>query len=123
MTQSNQVLDFIDFIASSRTEAGYSTEMLDRAIKFYKTPFSIKAVLQLFEGWSQAENDPIDIVNHHSNGEWSTVIQFHYNSYTLDGTNYEYLPETIGTFISDCLRYEDIDLRFSKMGIKELYGE
>lgn len=125
-------INFLDFY-----KPGRSVHQLTNAHKFYKRKFDPMEVMKYFQNWSVEKNDRkykngVILTNNNTQG-WKVKIWINDNSeYTFcsgsggtdnpQDTQWQYFPETMSEFISDCLRYKDIELLFSKQAIKEIYG-
>lgn len=123
------VCNFIDFCKAK------PMAQIERAMKFYKKPFNPREVMQYFQNWSMAKTnkyrDGIILTNINTETEktWKVKVWINDNSeYSFcsgseeEPENWQYIPKTMSDFISDCLRYDDVELLFSKKAIKEIYG-
>ncbi len=66
------------------------------------------------------------LTNKHSTEDWSTTITINDDAEYMFADNttcWQYVPKTISEFISDCLRYADIDLVLSEQGMVRIYGK
>ncbi len=99
------------------------------ALMFYEEKFVAEKVLEYFDNWelkyddSQYRKGKI-LINKHSTEKWKTTITINDDAEFMfaDNTNcWQYIPKTMSEFISDCLRYEDIDLLLSEQGIIKIY--
>ena len=127
------VLNFIDFCV------GKSKSQIESAHRFYKKPFDHKDVMRYFQNWSLSNTlkyrNGWVLTNINTELDCKVKIWINDNAEYVfcsgsDGTenpekqkSWQYLPKTMSEFISDCLRYEDIELLFNKKAIKEIYGE
>lgn len=124
-------INFTDFCKDKTANS------IHKALSFYKEEFKPEKVLDYFQNWSLTKSNKkyrngVILTNNTTQG-WKVKVWINDNSeYTfLSGTtgtenpeeeNWQYFPKTISEFISDCLRYEDVELLFSKTAIKKIYG-
>jgi hypothetical protein len=129
--RKDRAINFIDFCK------GRTNQQIKKAMKFYNQPFDAEKVTDYFLNWSFLRNDKrykngIILTNSNTKG-WKVKVWINDGAeYTFcsgsGGTDnpqdsqWQYLPETMWEFISDCLRYEDIELLFSKKAMEEIYG-
>ncbi len=111
------------------------------ALPFYSGEFNPKDIPLYFQNWqvstkaTYATNyrNGLRLVNKHSNGKWSTKLYVNDNAvYCIvggvggsenpaDSKGWQYVPKTWSEFISDCLRYEDIDLLFTPKAVDIIF--
>jgi hypothetical protein len=106
-------------------------KQIKKALKFYNKSFKPEKVLKYFKNWELIHDDSkykneIFLINYHSTGKWKTKLTINNNfEYTFeDNLNcWNYVPKTMSEFISDMLRYQDIDLIFSEKEFKKVHGK
>lgn len=134
-----QAVTFLQFFNkiqfSSDAEFTLKLEQYEKASKFYLKPFNAVDVPIYFKNWTLKYDDSIYkkgivLSNDHSNGKWITQLTINdggeYTFHSMgnspsESRSWQYLPKTIDEFISDCVRYGDIDLHFSDEAIKKLF--
>jgi hypothetical protein len=110
---------------------------IKRALDFYNEEFKPNKVLDYFKNWSLKYDNKryrhgVILTNNNSEG-WKVKIWTNDKSeYTFcsgsNGTNkpeegqWINYPQTMSEFISDCLRYDDVELLFTKKAIEKIYG-
>jgi hypothetical protein len=107
---------------------GKSLEEIKMALKFYNEKFEIEKIFQYFVGWEKVSGDGRYVIlkSHNKEHGWKTQLDINDEAEYMIAEqencwiNY---PATIGEFISDMLRYEDILLIFSIVAINKIYGE
>ena len=109
------------------------------ALDFYNEEFTPEKVLYYFQNWSMTKGNTkyrncVTLTNNNTELDCKVKIWINDNSeYAFcsgsDGTDnpemskaWQYTPKTMSEFISDCLRYEDIELLFRPRTIKKIYG-
>ncbi len=96
-------------------------EQIKTALVFYNATFSAEKVRDIFRHWSIKKDSSIYkhgvyLTNINHELDCTTVMVINDNAeYTFNegNDNWQYIPKTWGDFISDCLRYHDIELILS----------
>ncbi len=106
-------------------------DKIKNALRFYNRPFKAEEVPEFFLNWTLKYDDSIYrdgvlLTNKHSTEKWSCSIMINDDAEYCFGYSkkedrlslqWQYTPKTLSEFISDCLRYGDIDLVLSQKAI------